>query len=148
MKLQELCVLDVACCVKSTSIAAAAKLMRQHHTGDLIVIDSVGDNSPIGILTDRDIVIEVLAQGRDPAQTVVGDVMSGNLVIASEAEDITVAIERMRQHGVRRLPVVDARDALKGIVTLDDLFKVHVEQASALLAVIAKEQSHETRSRR
>ncbi|MDY6948169.1 MAG: CBS domain-containing protein [Pseudomonadota bacterium] len=149
MKLKELCVLDVACCHKSTSIAQAARLMRQHHTGDLIVTDeSDGTREPIGIVTDRDIVMEVIAKGHDPERTHVGAVMASQLVIAAVSENVATAIERMREHGVRRLPIVDDSGAVFGILTLDDLYRGLAEHTAALAAIVNKGQTLEHRSRR
>jgi CBS domain-containing protein len=149
MKLKELCVLDVACCHKATTIAEAARLMRQHHTGDLIVIDdSDGTREPVGIVTDRDIVVEVVAKGHDPERTQVGKVMASQLVVASVSEGVATAIERMREHGVRRLPIVDESGAVFGVLTLDDLYRVLAEQTTALAAIVSKEQTREHRGRR
>jgi CBS domain-containing protein len=149
MLLKEICVLEVASCGRDAGILEAARLMRQHHTGDLIVVDDPhGDRVPVGIVTDRDIVVEVLANELDLATTTVAQVMSAKLVSAGAAEDISEAIERMRLHGVRRLPVVDHDGSLMGIVTLDDLLKLHVAQASALADIVSKEQSREQRARR
>lgn len=149
MKLKELCVLDVACCHKGTTIAEAARLMRQHHTGDLIVTDeSDGTREPVGIVTDRDIVMEVIAKGHDPDRTLVGEVMASRLVVASASENVGTAIERMREHGVRRLPIVDDSGAVFGILTLDDLYRVLAEHTAALAAIVSKEQTRENRSRR
>ncbi|WP_129645742.1 CBS domain-containing protein [Peristeroidobacter agariperforans] len=149
MKLKELCVLDVACCHKETTVAEAARLMRQHHTGDLIVIDeSDGVREPLGILTDRDIVMEVIAKGRDLDRTQVSQVMAVPLVVASGSENVATAIDRMRTHGVRRLPIVDDDGAVLGIITLDDLYRVLAEHTAALTAIVAKEQTRESRGRR
>jgi CBS domain-containing protein len=149
MQLNELCVLDAACCQKGTSVAEAARLMRQHHTGDLIVTDdSEGTREPVGIITDRDIVMQVIARGRDPDRTQVGQIMAVPLVVASGSENIATAIERMRSHGVRRLPIVDDNDAVMGIVTLDDLYRVLADHTAALAAIVSKEQTRENRSRR
>lgn len=149
MKLKDICILDVACCTREISILAAARMMRQQHTGDLIVVDDADEERiPVGIITDRDIVIEVLGQGLDPARTAVADVMTTQLVIASGFEEVSQAIERMRMHGVRRVPVVDDNGCVIGIVTLDDMLKLHAEQASALLEIISKEQAREGRARR
>lgn len=149
MKLKELCILDVACCQQKMTIAEAARLMRQHHTGDLIVTElRDGANEPVGILTDRDIVMEVIAKERDPARVHVSEVMAAPIVIASGSEDVTTAIERMRVHGVRRLPIVDDAGGLLGIVTLDDLYRVLAEQTTALTEVVNKEQVREQRGRR
>jgi CBS domain-containing protein len=149
MKLKELCVLDVACCTKETSVAEAARLMRQHHTGDLIVTDdSDGTREPVGIVTDRDIVMEVVARGQDPDRIQIGQIMAKPLVVASGSENVATAIERMRTHGVRRLPIVDDNDAVLGIVTLDDLYRVLADHTAALAAIVSKEQTRENRSRR
>jgi CBS domain-containing protein len=149
MKLKELCVLDVASCHQGTTIAEAARLMRQHHTGDLVVTDeSDGTPEPVGIVTDRDIVMEVIAKGHDPDRTQVGEVMARPLVLASGSETVSTAIERMRAHGVRRLPIVDDRGAVFGIITLDDLYRVLAEHTAALAAIVSKEQTRENRGRR
>jgi len=149
MKLKELCVLDVACCHKETTIVEAARLMRQHHTGDLVVIDeSDGTREPVGVVTDRDIVMEVIAKGHDPDRTRVSAVMGSPVVVASGSENVTTAIERMRGHGVRRLPIVDDRGAVFGILTLDDLYRALAEHTAALAAIVTKEQTRENRGRR
>ncbi|HEU4601919.1 MAG TPA: CBS domain-containing protein [Steroidobacteraceae bacterium] len=148
MKLQDVCALDVACCTRDTTITTAAKLMREQHVGDLIVIEGYSERSPIGIVTDRDIVVEVLATGRDPSTTTVGDIMNSNVVVADESEDVSVALERMKMHGVRRLPIVGHEENITGVVSLDDLVKVHAQEAAALADVITKEQNREARARR
>ena len=149
MLLKEICVLDVASCGRDAGILEAARLMRQHHTGDLIVVDDPdGDRVPVGIVTDRDIVVEVLANGLDPTATRVAQIMSARLVIAASAEDTSDAMDRMRLHGVRRLPVVDHDGRLMGIVTLDDMLTLHAAQAAALADIVSKEQHREHRTKR
>lgn len=151
MQLSEVCVLEVACCTRQTTVREAARMMRKHHTGDLIVVDDAdGGRAPAGIITDRDIVIEVLAKDLDPTKTPVGDVMVkySNLVIVRDTDDLNAAAERMRTHGVRRLPVVDRSGNLVGVVTLDDLLKLHARDAGVLADIVAKEQAHEQRTRR
>lgn len=149
MLLKEVCVLDVACCPRDTSVLEAARMMRLHHTGDLVVVDDPrGDRVPVGIVTDRDIVLEVLGKELDPAKTTVSEVMSSRLVIAEVSEDTSEALERMRLHGVRRIPVVDKDGGVVGIVTLDDMLRLHAERANALLEIVTKEQTREHRGRR
>jgi CBS domain-containing protein len=149
MKLKDFCVLDVETCTRDMTVAAAAQLMRERHAGDLVVINDPDDErEPIGIVTDRDIVVEVVARGRDPARTQVGEIMSSPIVIASESEELAQALERMATHGVRRIPVVDDAGAISGIVALDDALKAHAEQTSRLLDAIAKERNREQRTRR
>lgn len=149
MQLKDLCVLDVAYCTPDITINAAARLMREHHTGDLVVVDDADEErEPVGIVTDRDIVVEVLARDRDPGKTTVGEVMSKQLVIASGSEDASQALQRMVAHGVRRIPIVDDAQCVLGIVTLDDMLRMHAEQAASLAHIVSKEQSHEQRARR
>jgi CBS domain-containing protein len=138
MLLKEVCVLDVVCCGRNTGVIEAARMMRKHHSGDLIVVDDPeGDRIPVGILTDRDIVVEVLGNELDPAKTTVAQVMSSKLVIAQGSEDTAVAVERMHSHGVRRLPVVDHSGGLIGVFTLDDAIKLHAARAAEFVDIAA-----------
>jgi CBS domain-containing protein len=149
MLLKDVCVLDVACCVRSTRIVEAARLMRKFHIGDLIVVDDPEeDRVPAGILTDRDIVVEVLGKGLDPMKTTAGEVMRSQLVIARDDEDTAVAVERMHQHGVRRIPVVNRHGGLIGVFTLDDALRLHAARAKALAEIVDKEHTREQRTRR
>ena len=149
MLLKDLCNPDVVHCARTTTAAAAARLMRQRHLGDLVVVDDPDDaRTPVGIVTDRDLVIEVMAEGRDPAHVTVGVILGTPVVVAREDEDAATAIERMRAHGIRRLPVVDARERLIGVITLDDVLRFHADQAQALAEIVGREQAHEHRHRR
>jgi CBS domain-containing protein len=146
MKLKDICVLDVVTCRPSLSVWAAAQLMREHHTGDVVVVDE--DDELAGIITDRDIVLEVVALGKDSTKTTVGDVMTKRTVVAGDSEDLAQALERMSTHGVRRIPVVDGEEHVVGIITLDDILHAHAKQTAQLLDVVSKEQNRERRSRR
>lgn len=149
MKLKDLCILDVASCKREATVAEAARLMRQCHTGDLIVLDETdGSREPVGIITDRDIVMQVVAQGRDPNHTLVADVMAAPLVVAGTSEDTDTAIERMRSHGVRRLPVINDAGEIAGILTLDDFQRYFADQSATLAAVVTKGQTRESRGKR
>lgn len=149
MTLNDICTLNVAFCARDTNLLQAARLMRERHTGTLVVVDDPqGERTPAGIVTDRDIVVEALANELDPAKTNVASIMGTKLVIGSAAETLAEAIERMRMHGVRRLPVVDRAGSLVGIVTLDDMLTLHARQAAALAEIVSTEQTHEQRARR
>ena len=149
MKLKHACTLDVVSCQVRSSIFEAAKQMRDRHVGNLVVIeDDEDDPLPVGILTDRDIVVEVVGRNLDPQSTTVASVMSTPIVVADEAEDVADAVERMQVHGVRRIVITGAHGALVGIFTLDDLLRLNAEQAAAPLAVMNKEQRREQRNRR
>ena len=149
MTLNDICTLNVAFCARDTNLLHAARLMREKHTGTLVVVDDPqGDRTPAGIVTDRDIVVEALANELDPAKTSVAQIMSNRLVIGSAADTLPEALERMRTHGVRRLPVIDRAGSLVGIVTLDDMLTLHAKQAAALAEIVSNEQTHEQRARR
>lgn len=148
MLLDNFCTMDVACCSPRITILEAAHLMRRKHTGDLVVIDDAERPAPVGILTDRDIVIEVLGKGLDPAVTTVGSIIRTPVVVAQGTEDSSIVLERMRTHGVRRIPVIGTGGKLIGIVTADDMLKRLATEASLLTEVMSQEQNHEARSRR
>lgn len=144
MSIGELCNREVIVIEPQASIADAVKLMRRHHVGDLVVVDQRGQQRvPVGVLTDRDIVIEVLAEDVDPGSITVGDAMSGPLVTAREDEDLADVIARMRAHGVRRVPVVNAQGGLEGILAVDDILELLAEQMSGLAGLVRTEQQHE-----
>lgn len=150
MLLYEMCTPEVIYCTPQTTVLAAARLMRERHVGDIVVVDDndEGDQIPLGMLTDRDIVIEVLALGRDPEAVTVREIMHKPAVIARSNEDISQAIERMKVHGVRRLPVLGDDRRLAGIVTLDDLLRQLASDASQLVEIMVREQGREHRTRR
>jgi len=146
MLLKEFCTTEVASCSRETTVAEAAQIMLRKHVGDVVVVDDPDDDfSPVGLVTDRDIVIKVLGKGLDPRKTTVAEIMQTPLVSASEEEDTSVAIERMRNHGVRRLPVTRGHGKLAGIVSLDDLLRRLRFEVDALLDIVSKQQDHEHR---
>ena len=149
MLLKDLCTPDVVCCTPDRSALHAARLMRQHHVGDVVVVeDETTDRSPIGIVTDRDIVVEVLGKELDPARVTLRQIMRTPAVIASTSEDVLQALERMKTHGVRRIPVVNESSRLAGVLSLDDLLKRLAADATTLVEVITREQDLERRTRR
>ena len=148
MRVRDVCTTEVVCCRPQASALDAARLMRHKHVGDVVVVsDAEGERVPVGVVTDRDLVVEVLGNGRDAAQTPLSELMRNPVVIASDSEDGSAVAERMRFHGVRRIPVVDERGSLMGIVTLDDLLRVQLGDMQNLLASQAKAQRREQTSR-
>jgi CBS domain-containing protein len=149
MLMKDFCTADVVCCGRDATLLEIAHLLRGRHTGDVVVVDGPDtERIPAGLITDRDIVVKVLGAGLDPRKVTAGQIMRTPLVVASENEDSTEAIARMRAHGVRRLPVTGRGGSLVGIVTLDDLLKLLISDAAALLDVVAKEQDLEHRTLR
>lgn len=149
MLLKDICSPDVAYCSADTHVLAAARIMREKHVGDLVIINaSDGDQTPLGMVTDRDIVVEVLGKELDPRSVKVRDIMRAPVVIAGDSEDAAQALARMKSHGVRRIPVLGEQRKLVGIITLDDLVRRLAAEAKALAEVIEKEQGNEQRRRR
>lgn len=132
-----------------TTLAECAQIMRNQHVGSLIVVDDKGRrDNPVGIVTDRDIVLETVAVELDPKTLTAGDVMTAPLATVSESDDILDALAKMRERGVRRLPVIDADGALAGIVAVDNLLEALAEQLDSVVRVIKAEQSKESALRR
>jgi CBS domain-containing protein len=146
MPIGDICVLDVVTCNRDTKIDEVAQLMRQHHVGDVVLIEeSKGKQVPVGILTDRDIVTSVIALKLDPAMFSAGDLISRKIITVREDLGVFEAIQEMRRHGVRRMPVLDQEGTLAGIISIDDLFALLAEEMAELAKLISKEQVEETR---
>lgn len=118
-KLKEFATTLVAVVEPETSARVVAQLMRRHHIGALVVVDALDKNKPVGIVTDRDLVLELMAEGLDPAVFTAGDIMSVDLVTADPAMDAMDAVQLMRKYRLRRLVVTDTDGHLAGIVTIE-----------------------------
>ena len=140
----------VAFTTRDTTVASAAKLMRHGHVGSLVIVEQMngGKRVPVGMVTDRDIIVEVIATGLDPAVITVGDIMSQDLVVGRESDSVLETLEVMRFKGVRRLPTVDRDGQLVGIVTVDDLLEILAEELNELARIVAREQSREVSTRK
>lgn len=142
------CNREVVVVERSASVSQAARLMRDFHVGDLVVVETQdGRRRPVGILTDRDIVVGVLARDVDAASVAVRDVMGGELITATEDESLPDVVKRMRAAGVRRLPVVDGEGTLVGILTVDDLLDLLSETLNDLTRLVTRELTREQRRR-
>jgi CBS domain-containing protein len=149
VKAAELCIREVVIASRETSIADAARLMREHHIGCLVVTDDIaGHPSPVGILTDRDIVIEVIAKDIPLGDVTVGDVMTFALLKVSEDEELFDVAQRMRARGVRRVPVITAdTGALAGIIAMDDILSLLSQELSLLSTLTSREAEQEASKR-
>jgi CBS domain-containing protein len=144
MSIGELCNRNVVIVDRTESVREAARLMREHHVGDVVVVEeTAGGKKPVGILTDRDIVIELVAEGVDLDAISVGDAMSNALLILAEGDELADATAKMRAKGVRRAPVVDSAGMLVGILTLDDILEVVAGELADLVRLTVREQRHE-----
>lgn len=112
---------DVACCVPQDSVEHAARMMRNEDVGPIPVVENNQSKRLVGIVTDRDLAIKVIAEGRDPKSTRVGDIMTSDPVTCREDDSAKDAMEAMSSHQVRRIPIVDADKRILGIVSQADI---------------------------
>jgi len=149
MPIGEICNREVVVAWRNDTALEASRLMRQHHVGNVVVVDDQnGVQVPVGIVTDRDLIMEIMAPELDGATITVGDIMSRELVTVKESTGIFEAIQYMRQKAVRRLPIVDENGGLVGILTLDDLLELLSEEFLEIAKLVRNEQQKESRSRR
>src|SRR5271166_1615347 len=149
MPIGDVCIRDVIVASRETTVRVAARLMAENHVGNLVVVEDIGGRRvPVGIITDRDIVRNVVAEALDPDVFTLGDLGARELVTTGVDQGIYECMQQMRINGIRRLPVVDRKGGLVGIISLDDLIQLLAEEMSELAKVIVREQAHETVMRR
>jgi CBS domain-containing protein len=140
MTIGTICTHRVITVDRGIDIAAAATVMRENHIGYLIVTDAQsGGSAPIGVITDRDIVVKVMARDVEPHTLTVGDVMTPEPLTAAEDDGISETLHRMRRLGVRRVPVVGARGQVSGVLSIDDVVDHLVKQLSDVAGSIRNE---------
>jgi predicted transcriptional regulator len=148
MTVNTVCNHNVATIGADEGIVDAAVRMREEHVGDLIVVERRGPvHVPVGILTDRDIVVAVVAKRVPPESVTVGDAMSSNLVTVRRDDALEGALREMRRAGVRRAPVVGSGGELVGVLALDDVIQHLAVQFGRLADLIRQEQDTEVRAR-
>ena len=141
MTVGKFCSRKVIIAEKDSSIADIARLMRKHHVGDVVIVNTDGNQTkPVGILTDRDIVIELIACDVPLDTVTAGDVMSFELVTAREEDSIWDTLQIMRAKGVRRVPVTNNAGQLEGILSVDDLLELFADELNLLAKVPLREQ--------
>jgi CBS domain-containing protein len=149
MPIGDICIREVMIATRDTTVQEAARLMRENHVGDLLVVDrSDRHRTPLGIVTDCDIVVAVVALDLDPTALSVGDIMSAELETAPEGQGVFETIHQMWSAGVRRIPVVTRQGTLVGIVSIDDLIQLLAEEMTELAKLISREQRKEAHARR
>ena len=152
MTIGKICNREVITVQRDATVLHAAVLMRQYHVGDVVVIENRKNKTvPIGIVTDRDIVVELVATELDCKVITVGDIIT-KLIVVKDSAGVFEAIQLMVNKGVRRLPVVDDAGGLVGIITLDDLLLLLSKELATLTKLAAKlvsrEQKNEATKRR
>ncbi len=148
MAIGEICNREVVVVQRDTTVQEAAQLMRSHHVGALVVVREVsGKRHPVGLITDRDLVVDVMATQLDASVITAGDIMLPKPATVLDTTGVFETIQLMRDKAVRRVPVVDEHGALIGIVTLDDLLSLLAEELSELAILVSREQKKEKESR-
>jgi CBS domain-containing protein len=117
-KCREVMTRDPASCSASETVTKVARLMKQHDVGSVPVVES---DRLVGIVTDRDIVLKVVAGGRNPEEAAVKDAMTPNPVSCKEDDDLDYALRLMKERQVRRMPIVDGGGRLTGIIAQADV---------------------------
>ena len=150
MNVARICTRNVITVRKGDAVVTAARLMREHHIGYVVVIEqdfTAATAQPIGVLTDRDIVVGIVAREANPAALTVGDVMTQNPVVVAGSAPLADAVREMRRLGVRRLPVVGSQDEVIGVLSLDDVLDSLAGQLRDLAGAIRTERRFETEYR-
>lgn len=138
----------VESCTAECNALQLAERMRHSHVGDIVVVEyRNGDAVPVGLVTDRDLVVEVMARGEDPVEVTAAQIMSRGLIVVAETDEIAVALDEMRRSSIRRLPVVDDAGCLTGIVTLDDIVEYLASLLGGVIEVPKLQEIEEQRFR-
>jgi CBS domain-containing protein len=135
---------------RESGLLDAAGLMREHHVGCVVVAERTpgGGHRPVGILTDRDIVVGVLAQTDRQLHLVrVDEIMTPNPALARETDDLSDTLMTMRAKGIRRMPVVSAAGELVGVLSFDDILDYIRDEVDDLALLVGRERQHERRVR-
>jgi CBS domain-containing protein len=149
MPISECSNIGVVCCEADTSVSDVAALMRKHHVGDVVVVEqAAGNRVPIGIVTDRDIVLESIALQVDANLFTAADLMSAPIVSVREDAGFIETLRMMRNNNVRRMPVVTAAGTLYGIVTADDIINILAMELSLMTSAIVSQPVKEARLRK
>ena len=149
MNVGEVCNRNVVVTHRATPLAEAARIMRENHVGSIVVVDEdAGRRVPVGMLTDRDIVVAVVARELDARTLMVGEVMSLDPISVREEASSLDALEAMRRHGVRRIPVLGRDGELAGIVAFDDLLRIVGEEIEGFVRAITVERVQEAHFRK
>jgi len=134
-KCNELMTKDPVCCLPDTTVADAARLMKRENIGPIPVIENEQTRKLVGIVTDRDLALKIVAEARDPTSTRVEDVMTRKVVTCRAEDDLQKALDAMSEHQLRRIPVVDNDNRILGIISQADV-ATRVNQPEKTAAVV------------
>ncbi len=146
MKVESICNRNVITAERDNNVLKAAEIMRQNHVGSIVIVDvtSYGEK-PIGIVSDRDIVIKVVAKNVSLEEISLNDIMARDLVCVRGNDDLMETLRIMCMEGVRRVPVINNEGALMGLLSMDDLFEIFANELSNIAVLICRHKKHEKR---
>jgi CBS domain-containing protein len=136
MSVGRICTRSVVVAPVDMTVRKAARLMVEHRVGTLVVLDP--ERRPSGLLTDRDVALRCVAEGRDPDATAVSDVMSSPAICVEESTPIESALSRMAGVSARRLVVTDSYGRLVGILAMDDVLELLAEEMESVGRLLAR----------
>jgi len=139
MSLETLCRREIVCVDVNTVVLEATGMMEEMNVGSVVVIQN---DRPVGMVTDRDVVLRVVNKKLDPAAVKVGDIMSLEVVTLKQSTGLYEALEQIKESGsrVRRFPIVDDNGAIKGIITLDDVIYLLGKEMADVSSIIESER--------
>ncbi|GIL18069.1 MAG: CBS domain-containing protein [Oligoflexia bacterium] len=142
MPISDLCSRELVCVERGTSLRSAAQLMKKKHVGGVVIVEANGKKKPVGILTDRDIVLSVVAEDI-PLSSRVESVMTGNVIKVQQEEGIATVVDKMEREGVRRMVVVDAAGNACGLVSSDDILQLVAKELNGIGKLFEKQIENE-----
>ena len=149
MPISECCSVEVVCCEPDTPVQEVAEMMRKEHVGDVVVVEMRdGKPVPTGIVTDRDIILEIVALKLDISAFTAGDIMTSPLISMHEDEGVFETLRTMRNHRIRRVPVVKEDGTLSGIVSSDDIINLLTNELSMMADTLVDQPAREAYIRR
>jgi CBS domain-containing protein len=139
MKVSDLMTKDPACCTPETGLFEAARLMVEHDCGEIPVVDSKRTMRPVGVVTDRDIVVRCVAEGTNPLEVEAGDIMSNPVVTTTPDMSLEDVADLMEEHQLRRVPVVDEAGTICGIVAQADIARhAHSREVAEVVREVSR----------
>lgn len=144
MRVGEYCNSDVIIINQDETPLDAVLLMRQYNVGDVVIVDGRDEgNTLLGIVTDRDIALEIVAAEVDPTTVAVIDIVRKPLVTVNENDDLCECTVHMKHNGVRRAPVINDSGFLVGIITIDDIIETLSDQLNDVVSLVSVQQEYE-----
>jgi len=136
MTVGRICQREVDFATPDETVQAIAQRMNSRNVGMLVILDP--DKRPVGVVTDRDLAVRVVAKALDPVTTPLEEIMTAEPANVQEEMPIEEALTLMRHHGVRRLPVIDKHERLVGVIAMDDILELLIEEFHTVGAVVSK----------